>query len=242
MSLCKLINGKIHSIETMGLLDGPGIRFVAFFQGCPLRCSYCHNPDTWSIDGGSEFSPRELFEKIRRYKPYFDRSGGGLTCSGGEPLLQPKFLLELLKLCKNAGMHTAIDTSGHGLGMYEEILEYTDLVILDMKHSDTVSYRNLTQGSMYKMLDFSKVLKASDSKVWIRSVIVPGITDTNEHIKNVEAFASEFPRLEKVEFLPYHKLGVEKYKNLGIEYKLEGKEHMCEQRLKQLTYKGADPM
>ncbi|AHM57883.1 pyruvate formate-lyase-activating enzyme (plasmid) [Peptoclostridium acidaminophilum DSM 3953] len=242
MKLCRLMKGKIHSIETMGLLDGPGIRFVAFFQGCPLRCSYCHNPDTWDIDGGSELSPQELFEKIRKYKPYFDKSGGGLTCSGGEPLLQPKFLLELLKLCNNAGLHTALDTSGHGLGMYEEILEYTDLVILDMKHSDVVSYKNLTQGSMDKMLDFSKVLKASDSKVWIRSVIVPGITDTNEHIKNVEAFAGKFPRLEKVEFLPYHKLGAEKYKNLGIEYRLEGTSHMCEHRLKQLTYKEADPI
>jgi len=228
------MKGKIHSIETMGLVDGPGIRFVAFFQGCALRCSYCHNPDTWALDGGAEFSPQELFEKIKRYKPYFERSGGGLTCSGGEPLLQPKFLLELLKLCKKAGIHTALDTSGHGLGMYEEILEYTDLAILDIKHSDAASYRNLTQGKMDKMLDFSKAIKASGAKVWIRSVIVPGITDTKEHIKHVEDFAGGFSGLEKVEFLPYHKLGVEKYKRMGIDYSLGSTAPMCGTQLELL--------
>src|SRR5690606_19430012 len=124
------MKGKIHSIETMGLVDGPGIRFVVFFQGCALRCVYCHNPDTWDLGLGTEYTAPALLAKAKRFKPYFAKSGGGVTCSGGEPLLQPEFLLEFLQLCQEEGIHTAIDTAGSGQGMYEEILKYTDLVLL----------------------------------------------------------------------------------------------------------------
>ena len=139
-----MVKGKIHSIESMGLVDGPGIRVVVFFQGCKLRCAYCHNPDTWKLSGGIEMTPEELIQKIVRFKPYFDRSGGGVTFSGGDPLIQPEFLLECLKLCKLNGIHTAIDTSGFGNGNYAEILEYTDLVLLDIKHTSSQGYVNLT--------------------------------------------------------------------------------------------------
>ena len=130
-----MVKGKIHSIESMGLVDGPGIRVVVFFQGCKLRCAYCHNPDTWKFSGGIEMTPEELIQKIVRFKPYFNRSGGGVTFSGGDPLMQPEFLLECLKLCKQNGIHTAIDTSGFGNGDYAEILKYTDLVLLDIKQT-----------------------------------------------------------------------------------------------------------
>ena len=139
-----MIKGKIHSIESMGLVDGPGIRTVVFFQGCKLRCAYCHNPDTWQLSGGMEMTPEEIVQKIVRFKPYFHRSGGGVTFSGGDPLLQPEFLIQCLKLCKQKGIHTTIDTAGFGLGDYAEILKYTDLVLLDIKNTTSKGYVNLT--------------------------------------------------------------------------------------------------
>jgi len=226
--------GKIHSIETMGLLDGPGIRFVAFFQGCRLRCAYCHNPDTWSLNNGEEIAAEELLQKVLRFKPYFAKSGGGVTCSGGEPLMQPQFLLKFLKLCKEKGIHTAVDTAGFGQGNYEEILKYTDLVLLDIKHVSAKGYQELTEGNIEELKTFKKALDNSKVKLWIRHVIVPGITDSQEHLDKLKKMISSFRNVEKVELLPYHTLGINKYENMGIKYRLEGLKPMCKERTREL--------
>ncbi|NMA02217.1 MAG: pyruvate formate lyase-activating protein [Clostridia bacterium] len=223
--------GKIHSIETMGLVDGPGIRFVVFFQGCYLRCLYCHNPDTWPLREGQEISAQELLEKALRYKPFFQKSGGGVTCSGGEPLLQPDFLIEFLKLCKDNDIHTALDTSGFGVGKYEEILEYTDLVILDVKHYNQEDHKMLTGWGMKELWKFKEALDLKGTKLWIRHVVIPDLTDSREHIENLKAFISQFKNVEKVELLPYHNLAIEKYRRLGLEYKLAGTKPMDKEKL-----------
>jgi pyruvate formate lyase activating enzyme len=214
--------GKIHSIETMGLVDGPGIRFVVFFQGCALRCAFCHNPDTWDMAGGKEVTARELLQKALRFKPYFKKSGGGVTCSGGDPLMQPEFLIDFLKLCKENGIHTAIDTAGFGKGKYREILKYTDLVILDIKHSHKEGYRQLTGGDIESFNMFRKALEESHSKLWIRHVVIPGITDRLEHLDQMKEIIASFKHVEKIELLPYHTLGIHKYEMMGIPYRLEG--------------------
>jgi len=216
------MKGKIHSIETLGLNDGPGIRFVSFFQGCRLRCAYCHNPDTWKLGGGMEMESEELLKKALRFKHYFDRSGGGVTCSGGEPLMQPDFLIDFLKKCKRAGIHTALDTAGFGIGRYEEILEYTDLVILDIKHVDRAGYRQLAGGDIGEFHKFAHAVNESGKKVWIRHVVVPGMTDGNEHMEKLGRMIRKFDRVEKIELLPYHNLGVSKYESMGIAYRLLG--------------------
>ncbi|MGH4052097.1 MAG: pyruvate formate-lyase-activating protein [Clostridium sp.] len=222
-----MVKGKIHSIESMGLVDGPGIRVVVFFQGCKLRCAYCHNPDTWQLSGGNEMTPEELIQKIVRFKPYFKRSGGGVTFSGGDPLLQPEFLLECLKLCKLSGVHTALDTAGFGNGDYTQILKYTDLVLLDIKQITGQGYVSLTGRDSTDVNVFLESLRKSESRVWVRHVVVPGITDSVEHItKLAKIIRQEVPRVDKVELLPYHVLGVSKYEALGIPYKLKGVEPM----------------
>lgn len=160
----KECNGKIHSIESMALVDGPGIRVAVFFQGCNLRCIYCHNPDTWDCKEGYEISSKELLKKIVRYKPYFNKSNGGVTFSGGECLIQKDFLLQILKLCKKEGIHTAIDTSGYGTGNYDEILKYVDLVILDIKHIDDNGYRNITGHGIKGLNDFIEALNKANKK------------------------------------------------------------------------------
>lgn len=230
-----MIKGRIHSIESMGLVDGPGIRTVVFFQGCKLRCIYCHNPDTWKMNGGIEFTPKELVDKIIKFKPYFDKSGGGVTFSGGDPLLQPKFLLECLKLCKEHNIHTAIDTSGFGSGDYDIILKYTDLVLLDIKHIDNNGYTNITGLNMQGLNEFIKSLKKANTTTWIRHVVIPAITDSKKHIINLASFINEKNiNVEKVELLPYHTLGVNKYENLDIKYKLDGVNPMSKEVTMQL--------
>lgn len=212
------MKGNIHSIETMGLSDGPGIRFITFFQGCSLRCKYCHNPDTWKLQDGKEITAKELVQKAMRFSPYFKSSGGGITCSGGEPLLQPEFLIEYLKLCKANGLHTAIDTSGYGVGGYQEILKDTDLVILDVKHVEPKGFTELTGGNMNVFWDFVKVLNQSNAKLWIRHVVVPGITDSVDHLDKLKELLVNFKKVENLQLLPYHNLGVHKYELLGINY------------------------
>lgn len=221
-----MIIGRIHSIESMGLVDGPGIRVVVFFQGCALRCKFCHNPDTWSPNGGEEYTPEQLVRKIERFKPYFEKSGGGVTFSGGDPLRQPEFLLEVLKLCKKKDINTCIDTAGYGFGKYDEILKYTDLVLFDIKHITREGYKNITSMEIDESLKFLEAMKKNDTKIWIRHVIVPGITDDEEHLKQLKEFIDKIPNVEKVELLPYHLLGVNKYEGLGIKYPLEGVEAM----------------
>lgn len=232
-----MVKGRVHSIESMGLVDGPGVRTVVFLQGCKLRCAYCHNPDTWARDGGTEMTPEELMKKILRYKPYFERSGGGVTFSGGDPLLQPEFLLEMLKLCKENNIHTTLDTAGYGFGEYKEILSYTDLVLLDIKHVDDIGYKNLTGRSKQGLNQFLAALEKTDVKLWIRHVVVPGITDSEEHMKKLQEIIKEIKNVEKVELLPYHTLGVTKYDKLGISYRLSGVEPMDKNDTKQYEIK-----
>lgn len=214
--------GRIHSIESMGLVDGPGIRSVVFFQGCSLRCAYCHNPDTWGISSGIEITPVELLNKVKRFKPYYDKSGGGVTCSGGEPLLQPEFLIEFFKLCKENGINTTLDTAGFGLGSYEKILKYTDLVMLDIKHISEEGYKEITGKGMNAFYEFVEALNKSSAKVWIRHVMVPGITDNYESADKIINIIKGIKNVVKFEILPYHTLGVEKYRSLGVKYRLEG--------------------
>lgn len=232
-----MIKGKIHSVESMGLVDGPGIRVVVFMQGCTLRCLYCHNPDTWTLDGNKDaldFTPEELVNKISRFRSYFEKSGGGVTFSGGDPLKQPEFLKETLKLCKEAGIHTTLDTSGVGFGDYEEILKYTDLVLYDVKHLTREGYRDMTGIEIDETQKFLEACKKMGTKMWIRQVVVPGKTDSEEYIRELGKFIKTLDNVEKVELLPYHLLGVNKYETLGIKYRLEGLEAMDKEACKAL--------
>lgn len=232
-----MIKGKIHSVESMGLVDGPGIRVVVFMQGCTLRCLYCHNPDTWTLDGNKDaldFTPEELVNKISRFRSYFEKSGGGVTFSGGDPLKQPEFLKETLKLCKEAGIHTTLDTSGVGFGDYEEILKYTDLVLYDVKHLTREGYKDMTGIEIDETQKFLEVCKKMGTKMWIRQVVVPGKTDSEEYIRELGKFIKTLDNVEKVELLPYHLLGVNKYETLGIKYRLEGLEAMDKEACKAL--------
>lgn len=213
------MKGYINSIETMGLVDGPGIRFIVFMQGCRLRCLFCHNPETWKEECGMEITPEELVTRIRRYKNYFGEDGG-VTFSGGEPLLQPEFLLETLKLCKICNIHTCLDTAGYGKGNYEEILKYTDLVMMDIKALEPNSYLKITGKKIEQSLQFLEICQKMNKKLWIRQVIVPGINDNEEYIVKLKQFVSQLKNVEKVEFLPYETLGVSKYQKLGIPYRL----------------------
>ena len=232
-----MIKGKIHSVESMGLVDGPGIRVVVFMQGCALRCLYCHNPDTWTLDGNKDaldFTPEELVNKISRFRSYFEKSGGGVTFSGGDPLKQPEFLKETLKLCKEAGIHTTLDTSGVGFGDYEEILKYTDLVLYDVKHLTREGYKDMTGIEIDETQKFLEACKKMGTKMWIRQVVVPGKTDSEEYIRELGKFIKTLDNVEKVELLPYHLLGVNKYETLGIKYRLEGLEAMDKEACKGL--------
>lgn len=231
-----MIKGRIHSIETMGLVDGPGIRVVVFMQGCALRCLYCHNPDTWSDKGENikEFTPEELVNKISRFRSYFERSGGGVTFSGGDPLRQPDFLKEALRLCKEQGIHTTLDTSGVGYGNYEEILKYTDLVLFDVKHLTKEGYKDMTGVAIEESLKFLEACKKCRTKLWIRQVVLPGRTDSEEYMLMLRDFIKSLDNVEKVELLPYHLLGVNKYETLGLKYRLEGVEAMDKEKCKEL--------
>ena len=220
------MKGRIHSIESMGLVDGPGIRTVIFFQGCAIRCAYCHNPDTWKCQGGTEYTPKEIHEKILKYKPYFSRSGGGVTFSGGDPLLQPEFLIEVLKLCKNSGIHTTIDTAGFGLGNYEDILKYVDLVLFDIKHVSDEGYKTLVGKDGEEARNFLKACEKTSTKLWIRHVVVPGITDGEDHMEALANIIKDIENVEKIELLPYHTMGITKYDNIGLKYRLQGIEDM----------------
>lgn len=225
--------GKINSIETMGLVDGPGVRFVVFMQGCPLRCRFCHNPETWNVNGKSDsYTPEELIKKILNYKPYF-KHNGGVTFSGGEPLMQKEFLLECLKLCKKENIHTCIDTAGT-IPDCKEILKYTDLVIFDIKGTNKDNYKDMTGANIDTSLEFLKLCEEMNKKIWIRAVIVPGINDTKEYINELISFVKPLKNIEKIELLPYHTLGVHKYEDLGLNYSLKGVTDMDKNTCKKL--------
>lgn len=226
------ILGNIDSFESMGLVDGPGVRFVVFMQGCPLRCAYCHNPETWSDEKKIQMTPSDLVKKILKYKPYFGTEGG-VTFSGGEPLHQPEFLLEALKECKKNGIHTCLDTSGAGEN-YDEILDYCDLIILDVKELDEEKYKKLTGQNMDWFKNFLKKCQEKHKKMWLRQVIVPEYNDTEESVLKLKDFVSKLHNIEKVELLPYHSMAKEKYKKLGIKYRLENVLDMNKEKCKKL--------
>lgn len=215
------MKGRVHSIETMGMLDGPGIRYIAFLQGCVLRCQFCHNPDTWNIQGGELTDSETLLEEIKSYLPYYQASGGGVTVSGGEPLVQASFVLDLFKKCKEAGIHTTLDTTGIIWSPdVEQLLDYTDLVLLDLKEMDPDKHSMLTGCSNTNVLRFARELEKRQVKVWIRHVIVPGLTDELAGLEQIGQFIQGMANVEKVELLPFHKMGEYKWERLGHSYKL----------------------
>ncbi|HJJ13763.1 MAG TPA: pyruvate formate-lyase-activating protein [Clostridiaceae bacterium] len=215
--------GRVHSFETFGAVDGPGIRFVIFMQGCSLQCKYCQNRDTWEINAGNQYSAEELLNKILKYKNYFLASGGGVTVSGGEPLLQYKFLIELFTLLKKENIHTAIDTSGNVdlTDDMKKLIDLTDLFLLDIKCINDEICKKLTGLSNKKELAFAKYLSSINKPTWIRQVIVPTITDRTEDLLALKDFLSTLTNVEKIELLPYHDLGKSKWIKLGLKYELE---------------------
>ena len=218
-----MTRGRIHSFESFGTVDGPGIRFVIFMQGCPLKCKFCHNRDTWDFNGSVEYAVEPVVEKVLRSKPYFRRSNGGVTVSGGEPLAQAEYVLELFKELKKHGIHTDLDTacSYKITPLIEELLSYTDLVLLDIKHIVDEKCKKLTGRSNKNELDFAKYLSKIRIPVWIRQVLVPGITDDEKDLKTLRKFLDTLNNIEKIEILPYHDLGKYKWEKMGLKYPLK---------------------
>lgn len=217
--------GRIHSFESFGAVDGPGIRFVIFMQGCPMRCLYCHNPETWSYQGGQEYSVDQVLEKALRYQSYW-KDRGGITVSGGEALLQLDFLIELFRKAKQKGIHTCLDTSGAlylklDSSKLLELIQWTDLVLLDIKHIDERQHTNLTGHSNLPVLKFAQFLSDHGIPMWIRHVLVPGWTDREEDLVHLRAFIETLTTVEKVEVLPYHSMAIPKYEKLGLDYPLK---------------------
>ncbi|MER5796145.1 pyruvate formate-lyase-activating protein [Streptomyces sp. NPDC001980] len=214
--------GRIHSWDLSTGVDGPGTRFVLFVSGCPLRCLYCANPDTWHMRDGKETTVDEVMAEIEKYRAFVTTAGGGVTITGGEPLLQPAFTGEILRRCKEAGLHTALDTSGFlGARATDELLSHTDLVLLDIKSFDVRTYRALTGGELTPTLNFATRLDRLGVPMWIRYVLVPDWTDAPEPIDGLARFVSELPAVQRVDVLPFHKLGASKYTALGIPFALQ---------------------
>ena len=225
--------GKIHSLESFGTVDGPGIRFVVFMQGCPMRCLFCHNPDTWDMSGKAnyEYTPEELLKEVLKYKSFISK--GGVTVTGGEPLVQADFICEFLKLCKNAGIHTALDTSGVIFSdKVRSLLENVDLVLLDIKTVDDTLHPVLTGHERKNNKAFMEYLQEIGKPVWARHVVVPGYTDDESRLEAVAKYLSDFTVVERVELLPYHTMGEYKYGELDIDYPLKGVEPLSAERLK----------
>lgn len=213
--------GNIHSIETCGTVDGPGIRYVLFTQGCPLRCQYCHNPDSWKPGDGNKMSVSQIVTDVVKYKPYMQFSGGGITVSGGEPLLQPDFVGELFKECKKNGIHTCLDTSGYiKLDQADPVLDYTDMVLLDIKSYNPLVFKDLTGVPIDSTLAFAQHLSERNIPVWIRYVLVPGLTDSLEDIEDLAKFLTTLRNVERIDILPFHKMGEYKWEQLGYDYQL----------------------
>ena len=228
------MTGNIHSIQSLGAVDGPGVRCVVFMQGCPLRCAYCHNPDTWSPEGGTPTTVDELTRRVLRFRPYW-KNGGGVTVSGGEPLLQADFVAEFFERLHQECVHTALDTSGVGrLDAAERVLKNTDLVLCDIKFLTSEDYRRYCRADMASVEGFLSLTAEKNVPLWIRHVVVPGLTDAPEHLRRVKAKAQSYPNFEKLEFLPFHKLCMEKYERMGIEFPLKDVPRMTDNRLKEL--------
>ena len=221
------MTGRVHSIESFGLVDGPGVRSIAFMQGCNLRCRYCHNPDTWVKTGGTEWEAEGLFQKLYRFKPYW-KNKGGITVSGGEAMLQMEFVTDLFSIAKKHDIHTALDTSGGPFCMepdylesFQKLMDVTDLFILDMKEMDPERHKALTGQDNRNILAFARYLSAHKKTMWIRHVLVPGLTDSRESLEALYDFIRELKSVERVEILPYPTMGVHKWEALGIPYSLK---------------------
>jgi len=222
------IKGRIHSVESFGSADGPGVRYIVFLKGCNMRCQYCHNPDTWAKDGGELMTPEEVLKKALRYKTYW-KEKGGITVSGGEALLQIDFVTELFRLAKEKGVNTCLDTSGNPFSLeepfkskFDELMKYTDLFMLDINHMDDAAHRKLTGQTNQNILEMAAYLSDHGKAMWIRHVLVPGITTDEDELHRLRSFLDTLKTVERVEVLPYHTLGVFKWKELGIPYQLEG--------------------
>lgn len=228
------VKGRIHSFQSLGAVDGPGLRFVVFLQGCPMRCMYCHNPDTWLADGGTEYTVGEVVKKILRYRTYFGKEGG-VTVSGGEALLQAKFVTELFRALKKEGIHTCLDTSGvlrSGSGddlqdddstvvehALSDLLSVTDLVICDIKFTTEKDYLAHAGGSLSSVLSFLSLTQTAGVSLWVRHVVVPGFTDSEEEVRAMVNLARQYNNLKRIELLPFRKLCVTKYEQLGIPFR-----------------------
>ncbi|MGI6011678.1 MAG: pyruvate formate-lyase-activating protein [Ruminococcus sp.] len=226
-------SGYIHSFQSMGAVDGPGLRYVIFLQGCPLRCVYCHNPDTWEFGKGEKFLPSQIVQKALRFAPYLKQKG--VTITGGEPLSQPAFTAELLAALKEAGFHTALDTSCIGsLNQAEKILDYTDLVLADVKFLSSEEYQKYCRGSFSQVKEFLALTARKNVPLWIRRVVVPELNDTQQHLGDLLHFLKDFPNVEKIELLPFRKLCLEKYNSMGIPFPLANTPELSPDRLKEL--------
>lgn len=230
--------GYVHSFESFGSVDGPGVRYVVFLSGCAMRCQFCHNADTWNMKVGTEYTADEVLAKALRYRSYWGESGG-ITVSGGEPLLQIDFLTELFQKAKAKGIHTTLDTSGQPFtktepffGKFQQLMKYTDLIMLDIKHIDDEQHRILTGYTNTNILDMAQYLAEINKPVWIRHVLVPQRSDYDEYLVKLDDFIQSLGNVEKVEVLPYHTLGSYKWKELGMEYPLEGIEPPTKERIK----------
>ena len=222
------MQGRIHSLESFGTVDGPGVRFVVFVQGCPMRCAYCHNPDTWAMTGGTMMEPAEIIEQYERNRGFY--RGGGITVTGGEPLMQVDFLIDLFTLAKSKDIHTCIDSSGIAFNpdsaqfmeKLDHLMALTDLVMLDIKHIDPEKHKELTAQPNKRILEFAAYLNEKQVDMWIRHVVVPGITDDDKYLEELGYFIGQFTNLKALDVLPYHTMGEVKYQKLGMEYKLKG--------------------
>ncbi len=223
------MQGRIHSLESFGTVDGPGTRFVVFVQGCPMRCAYCHNPDTWEMNGGTMMEPSYIIEQYERNSAFY-KNGGGLTVTGGEPLMQVDFLIDLFTLAKEKNIHTCIDSSGIAFNpnnaawieKLDKLMTLTDLGMLDIKHIDPDKHKELTSQPNQHILEFAAYLNEKKIDMWIRHVVVPGITDDDKYLFDLGYFIGQFDNLKALDVLPYHTMGEAKYKKLGISYKLAG--------------------
>lgn len=241
------MKGRIHSTESFGTVDGPGIRYVVFFQGCPMRCVYCHNPDTWDFAGGYEVEAKDLIREYHRYETFL--KNGGITATGGEPLLQLSFLTELFKLAKDEGIHTCLDTSGvlfnrEKVGQYDLLIKHTDLVLLDLKHMDDDVHKELTGQSNQAVFQFLEYLNLHDIPVWIRRVVIDGMTDQEEELIRFGQLIGSMTNVKALELLPYHTMGKEKYDALGFDYLLEGKkatDRMMVKKAREFIERGIKP-
>lgn len=225
--MAEALKGYVHSLESFGSVDGPGVRYIIFLTGCAMRCQFCHNPDTWDMKQGTLYTTDELLEKAMKYRSYW-KNDGGITVSGGEPLLQIDFLTELFRKAKANGIHTTLDTSGNPFtreepffSKFNELMKYTDLVMLDIKHIDDEQHKILTGCTNKNILDLARYLSDIKKPVWIRHVLVPERSDYDEYLIKLDEFIQSLDNVQKVEVLPYHTLGAYKWDELGYEYKLK---------------------